>query len=164
MRKLIPALVAVACVALVGGAAVAAAKPAKATVAAVQQKLGVTADGVMGPQTRRALKRFQRREGLTVDGVIGPETLRAMGLSAHQAKKGGSVTLEEIAQCESGGDPKAVSADGTYRGKYQFSRATWRSLGGEGDPAKAPEAEQDRLARILMERQGPSAWPSCSRR
>ena len=75
MRKFITALAAVACVALVGGAAVAEAKPAKATVVAVQQKLGVTADGVIGPQTRRALKRFQRRNGLTVDGVIGPQTV-----------------------------------------------------------------------------------------
>ena len=28
--------------------------------------------------------------------------------------------LEAIAACESGGDPTAVSADGTYHGKYQF--------------------------------------------
>jgi lysozyme family protein len=164
VRKFITALAAVACVALVGGAPVAEAKPAKATVVAVQQKLGVTADGVIGPQTRRALKRFQRRNGLTVDGVIGPQTLGAMGLTAHQARKGGTATLEEIAECESGGDPTAVSRDGRYRGKYQFSRATWRSLGGEGDPAKAPEAEQDRMAKLLMQRQGPSAWPTCSKR
>jgi peptidoglycan hydrolase-like protein with peptidoglycan-binding domain len=165
VRKFITALAAVACVALVGGAVVAEAKTPKATVVAVQQKLGVAADGVMGPQTKRALKRFQRRNGLTVDGVIGPQTLGAMGLSAHQAKKkrGRTATLEEIAECESGGDPTAISRDGRYRGKYQFSRATWRALGGAGDPAKAPEAEQDSLARILMQRQGPSAWPTCSK-
>src|SRR6478752_4461524 len=29
-------------------------------------------------------------------------------------------TLESIASCESGGNPAAVSSDGTYRGKYQF--------------------------------------------
>ena len=73
-------------------------------------------------------------------------------------------TLEGIASCESGGDPTAVSPDGRYRGKYQFTRATWRSLGGTGDPARATEAEQDRLAALLMERQGPSAWPVCSKR
>src|SRR3954454_23432941 len=28
-------------------------------------------------------------------------------------------TLDSIAACESGGDPTAVSSDGTYRGKYQ---------------------------------------------
>ncbi len=70
--------------------------------------------------------------------------------------------LEAIAQCESGGDPTAVSPDGRYRGKYQFSRATWRRLGGRGDPARAPEAEQDRRAARLLEESGPSAWPTCA--
>src|SRR5205823_11235122 len=31
-----------------------------------------------------------------------------------------TATLNAIASCESGGDPTAVSADGAYRGKYQF--------------------------------------------
>ena len=143
-------------------AAVAQARPDRETVVQVQQKLGIAADGVVGPQTRRAVRRFQRRNGLTVDGVIGPETLRALGIEAKKASREGA-TLQEIAECESGGDPKAVSPDGRYRGKYQFSRATWRGLGGKGDPAKASEAEQDRLAALLMKRQGPSAWPSCAR-
>ena len=129
----------------------------------VQRKLGITADGVMGPQTKRAIKRFQRRRGLTVDGVIGPQTLRALGLTAKVASsKGGTrAVLERIAECESGGDPKAVSDDGRYRGKYQFARSTWRSMGGKGDPAKASEAEQDRRARKLYRAQGTAPWPVC---
>jgi hypothetical protein len=71
-------------------------------------------------------------------------------------------TLEAIAACESGGDPSAVSADGTYRGKYQFDRSTWTSVGGSGDPAAAPEAEQDRRAALLYRRTGGSAWPNCA--
>ncbi len=70
-------------------------------------------------------------------------------------------TLESIAACESGGDPTSVSADGTYRGKYQFDRGTWASVGGSGDPAAAPEAEQDRRAALLYSRSGASAWPVC---
>ena len=132
-------------------------------VAAVQEKLGITADGVFGPQTRRAVKRFQRANGLTVDGVIGPATLAALGIAAHESStKGTAPTLEKIAACESGGDPTAVSADGRYRGKYQFSRATWRAMGGKGDPAKAPEAEQDRRAAALLEEHGTSPWPNCA--
>jgi hypothetical protein len=69
--------------------------------------------------------------------------------------------LEAIAACESGGDPVAVSADGTYRGKYQFDLQTWASVGGSGDPAAAPEAEQDRRAAILYARAGASPWPVC---
>src|SRR5439155_25128245 len=36
-------------------------------------------DGVAGPQTRRATKRFQRRHHLQPDGVAGPRTRRALG-------------------------------------------------------------------------------------
>jgi hypothetical protein len=69
--------------------------------------------------------------------------------------------LEAIASCESGGDPSAVDASGTYRGKYQFDYATWASVGGSGDPAAAPEAEQDMRAQMLYERSGASPWPVC---
>ena len=57
--------------------------------------------------------------------------------------------LDAIARCESRGDPRAISAGGTYRGKYQFSFSTWQSVGGEGDPAAASETEQDRRAAVL---------------
>ena len=69
--------------------------------------------------------------------------------------------LARIAMCESGGNPRAVSASGQYRGKYQFSYATWAAVGGSGDPAAAPESEQDMRARMLYERSGPGQWPRC---
>jgi hypothetical protein len=67
--------------------------------------------------------------------------------------------LDAIASCESGGNPTATN--GPYRGKYQFTRATWRALGGHGDPADASEATQDRLALKLYRRSGTAPWPSC---
>jgi hypothetical protein len=70
-------------------------------------------------------------------------------------------TLESIAACESGGDPTIVSADGSYRGKYQFSFGTWESVGGNGDPAAASEAEQDYRAALLYAQAGSSPWPVC---
>jgi soluble lytic murein transglycosylase-like protein len=70
-------------------------------------------------------------------------------------------TLDAIASCESGGDPTAVSSDGTYRGKYQFDSSTWASMGGSGDPAAAPEAEQDMRAAMLYAQAGSSPWPVC---
>ncbi len=69
--------------------------------------------------------------------------------------------LAAIAACESGGDPTAVSSDGTYRGKYQFDQQTWESVGGTGDPAAAPEAVQDELAARLQAQRGSSPWPVC---
>lgn len=70
-------------------------------------------------------------------------------------------TLESIASCESGGNPAAVSSDGTYRGKYQFDYGTWESMGGSGDPAAAPESEQDYRAALLYASSGSSPWPIC---
>jgi hypothetical protein len=69
--------------------------------------------------------------------------------------------LNRIAFCESKGNPRAVSASGSFRGKYQFTYGTWRAVGGHGDPAAAPESEQDRRAAILLRRSGSSPWPVC---
>lgn len=70
-------------------------------------------------------------------------------------------TLESIASCESGGNPTAISSDGSYRGKYQFSFETWAAVGGSGDPAAASEAEQDYRAALLYSQSGSSPWPVC---
>ncbi|MEA2332497.1 MAG: resuscitation-promoting factor RpfB [Thermoleophilaceae bacterium] len=135
----------------------------------VQAALGVAADGVFGAQTERAVKRFQTRKGITADGIVGPQTRDALGLEPFARgsvrRKATGVRLPRmlrlIAECESGGNPRAVSPGGQYRGKYQFSVDTWRNLGGKGDPAAAPEAEQDRIALKLYERAGTAPWPSC---
>jgi hypothetical protein len=69
--------------------------------------------------------------------------------------------LQTIAACESGGNPQAVGGGGAYRGKYQFDYGTWASVGGHGDPAAAPESEQDRRATMLYAREGTTPWPVC---
>jgi len=92
----------------------------------------------------RAALRKQRREAFaTLPGGVTIET------------------LESIAACESGGDPTVVSSDGSYRGKYQFDFGTWESVGGSGDPAAAPEDEQDYRAALLYSQSGSSPWPVC---
>ena len=133
-------------------------------VRSIQRRLRIPADGVFGPQTERAVRRFQRRRGLVADGIVGPLTRAALGLAPFTRTSARRVPgiLERIAQCESGGNPSAVSADGVYRGKYQFRRDTWRGLGGRGDPADAPEWLQDRLALKLYRQRGIAPWPSCS--
>lgn len=147
-------------------------------VRSLQRRLGISADGVFGSQTARAVRRYQRRKGLTADGIVGPMTRRAMGLprfardsvrhpSSRRGSSGGPsnvpAILERIAECESGGDPEAVSRDGRYRGKYQFTRSTWRANGGVGDPADASEAAQDRVALRLYRAEGTKPWPVCGR-
>jgi hypothetical protein len=70
-------------------------------------------------------------------------------------------TLEAIAACESGGDPEAVSSDGSYMGLYQFDQGTWESVGGTGSPIEASAAEQSYRAALLYSEAGSSPWPIC---
>lgn len=76
---------------------------------------------------------------------------------------GGGSRWAAVARCESGGNPSAVSSTGRYRGLYQFSTETWRSVGGSGDPAAASAAEQTRRAQMLLNRSGAGQWPTCGR-
>src|SRR5829696_2818937 len=61
------------------------AAASSSNVAALQSALkskgfyAVAVDGIRGPYTVRAVRRFQRRRGLAVDGVAGPQTRRALG-------------------------------------------------------------------------------------
>jgi peptidoglycan hydrolase-like protein with peptidoglycan-binding domain len=148
-----------------GGSALLQRGSSGSSVQALQRALGVTPTGNFGPITARAVRAFQRSHGLTVDGIVGPMTSAALGIGGaaapRSASSSSSSTLARIAQCESGGNPSAISADGRYRGKYQFTRATWRAMGGSGDPARAPEAEQDRRAAALLAQAGTSPWPVC---
>lgn len=70
-------------------------------------------------------------------------------------------TLEAIAACESGGNPEAVSPEGTYMGLYQFDQGTWESVGGTGSPIEASAAEQSYRAALLYSESGSSPWPVC---
>jgi uncharacterized protein YabE (DUF348 family) len=74
-----------------------------------------------------------------------------------------SLNWPALARCESGGNPRAVSRNGTYRGLYQFSMSTWRGVGGSGDPIDASSSEQTYRAKLLYKRSGRSAWPTCGR-
>lgn len=70
----------------------------------------------------------------------------------------------QLALCESGGDPRAVSSSGTYRGAFQFSLRTWRSVGMAGDPIQFDYGTQLIAAKRLQARSGWGQWPSCARK
>ena len=61
------------------------------TVKTIQQKLirwgylDGTADGIFGSATEAAVKYFQRSNGLSADGIAGAATLKALGISAGAA-------------------------------------------------------------------------------
>jgi uncharacterized protein YabE (DUF348 family) len=68
-----------------------------------------------------------------------------------------------LANCESGGNPKAYNPAGPYYGLYQFSESTWHSVGGVGLPTDAASSEQTYRAQILYRRSGAGQWPVCGK-
>jgi peptidoglycan hydrolase-like protein with peptidoglycan-binding domain len=60
------------------------------TVKKLQTGLGLTADGIFGPGTEKAVKDLQASKGLDVDGIAGPLTLA-------QVDGFGDITQETIA-------------------------------------------------------------------
>ncbi len=103
-------------------------------------------------------------ESVRRDARPGPDPAPAAPEPVETPGAPSREVLERIARCESGGNPRAVSASGQYRGKYQFSQGTWEGVGGTGDPAAATEAEQDKRAAILYAQSGPAPWPVCGYR
>ena len=69
-----------------------------------------------------------------------------------------------LGACESGNNPRAVSSTGKYRGAFQFSIATWQSLGFPGDPIDHSYEVQLQAAKKLQARSGWGQWPSCARK
>jgi hypothetical protein len=45
----------------------------------LQKKLGITADGVFGPDTKKHVMAFQEKNDLKVDGTVGPNTWAKLG-------------------------------------------------------------------------------------
>lgn len=52
----------------------------------LQTKLGLTADGVFGPATEKALIEFQKKHKLTADGIAGPKTFEVLGIKVTAPK------------------------------------------------------------------------------
>jgi resuscitation-promoting factor RpfB len=73
-----------------------------------------------------------------------------------------SLNWGALAQCESGGNPRAVNSAGYY-GLYQFALSTWASVGGTGNPIDASPSEQTYRAQVLYQRSGAGPWPVCGR-
>ena len=61
-----------------------------AVVRAIQRVVGASADGVFGPRTLAAVKRWQGSHGLLADGIVGPRTAAAMHLSPSSSTDRGS--------------------------------------------------------------------------
>ena len=129
----------------------AAAARAQASASQVVSATPQTGGGATGSTTAASTP------GSTPSGATGTGSSSGSG----SVSGGLMAILMKIAQCESGGNPHAVSPSGQYRGMFQFTFATWAGVGGHGDPAQASAAEQIQRAAILYARSGPGQWPVC---
>jgi len=98
-----------------------------------------------------------------VDEVVLVGTKPGAGPGAEPAPAYGGLNWAGLAQCESGGNPRAVNPAGPYYGLYQFDIGTWQSNGGTGNPIDASPQEQTRVAYNLYQARGRSPWPVCGR-
>jgi hypothetical protein len=110
-------------------------------------------------ELRRSIRRMKRRFGNWSRTYEGRATVHRF--KVRRIPRWGKQHLRSIAWCESRNNPRAVSSSGAYRGLYQFSFSTWRVVGGSGDPAAAPRAEQTWRAWVLLKNEGSGHWPVC---
>jgi murein DD-endopeptidase MepM/ murein hydrolase activator NlpD len=144
-----------------------AARAAGPDVAAVQVALGAhglyagAVDGVAGPATVDGVRRLQRRAGLVVDGLVGPQTRRALGrLGRHpigsRTLRAGDVGFDVAAlqfALESHGFPLGT-VDGGY-GPHTVAAVTRaQAFGGLPQDGVAGPATQ-----ALLRRAPPAAPP-----
>jgi peptidoglycan hydrolase-like protein with peptidoglycan-binding domain len=137
------AALALACGMALGAPAVAGAEvkaeaaSKRGDVRALQRKVGVAADGIFGPATERALKRWQRRHGLVADGIAGPQTRSAMGLGSGPVLKrrgggSGSGGRRTARRSRGGGGVRAlqrkvgVTADGVFGPGTEAAVKRWQ--------------------------------------
>ena len=85
------------------------------TVRTIQEKLirwgylDGTADGIYGSKTEAAVKLFQKKNGLTADGIVGPATLKALGMSEGSTSSSAAdsevALLAKVISAEARGEP-----------------------------------------------------------
>jgi len=81
----------------------------------------------------------------------------------RRARTGEKRWARRTAECESGGNPRAIGGGGAYRGAFQFLRSSWRTSPKSpgGDPIRYTYRVQAVVAIHLRRKMGSRPWPVC---
>jgi peptidoglycan hydrolase-like protein with peptidoglycan-binding domain len=97
----------------------------------LQEALGISADGVYGPETEEAVRSFQSTRGLTVDGIVGPATIAALRSHASASSAGVRRDAVNVSTSEEG----AASGNAVSRLQARLDLSTDGDFGPETEAA-----------------------------
>src|SRR5215210_3412783 len=129
-------------------------------VAAVQRRLDVEATGYFGPETERKVRDFQQDEGLKDDGIVGPDTWKALfsggGSHSSSVATGGASTpnLLPAVNSQQGGAAVNSQQGGTQFAVRGASESELRKLNINEADLGQPEGTNSGLAAIEIRTSG----------
>lgn len=80
-------------------------------VRTLQSKLGISIDGIFGPDTEAAVIAFQKRNGLSPDGIVGPHTWTVLGMPTVNAPSNTRLIDEIIVHCSATRENQSFTSD-----------------------------------------------------
>ena len=104
-------------------------EPVKLNNKQIQQKLvdagyNIKVDGIIGPQTKKAIKAFQKEKGLKVDGIVGKNTTAALAgvpeITSEKLEPGEVVKTDDFLDQE----PLVPQQASIVPGVFNFSEST----------------------------------------
>lgn len=98
------------------------------TVKALQEKLGVTADGQFGAGTQKALMEYQKANGLKADGFAGPATLAQMKLFKEVTAETVKMSQVPASGATAGAAPAAETAGAAQASTGGGLRGIWDTI------------------------------------
>ena len=120
-----------------------------ALVSQVQRALSVGVDGIFGPETDSAVRRFQYSSKLQVDGIVGPATWSALFGSSAGATGGDApaAVKQQLAETlRDAGRQMAVEAGASSADNGASIERGWRALGDPTASATSTKKPSSRSA------------------